>query len=140
MVDEGLIGRKLAAIETYLGQLKEFSGFSLENYEADWKAQRAVERTLQILIEQCVDIANHLISDRAMRMPSGYSDTFKVLVENGVIDEELFRSLERMARFRNLIVHQYEKIDPAIVLKILRESLPDVDKYKKAVIGFMKNL
>ena len=51
MVDRALMGRKIAQMETYLGQVKEFSPTSLAAYKNDWKTQRIVERTLQILIE-----------------------------------------------------------------------------------------
>ena len=64
MVDTLLIGRKIADMDVYLGQIREYSGISVAAYKNDWKVQRIVERTLQILIELCLDIANHLISDK----------------------------------------------------------------------------
>ncbi len=82
MVDKLLIGRKLAEIETYLNQIREFSKISVAVYKRDWKTQRIIERTLQILIEMCIDIANHIISDKRMRLPTGYADTFQALMEN----------------------------------------------------------
>ena len=45
MVDKALILRKLAELEIYESQLAEFSGITLDNYKADWKTQRIVERT-----------------------------------------------------------------------------------------------
>ena len=137
MVDKSLIGRKLAEMETYLGQIKEFSKIPASVYKKDWKTQRVVERTLQILIELCIDIANHIISDKDMRLPTGYADAFRVLMENKILNKNLFRTMEKMAKFRNLIVHQYEKIDPAIVVSILHKNLKDFEKYKKAIIKFL---
>lgn len=138
MVDRLLIGRKIAEMETYLKQIKEFSTISPAAYKKNWKTQRVVERTLQIMIELCIDIANHLISDKGMRLPTGYADTFMVLMENRVITKNLFRKMEKMAKFRNIIVHQYEKIDPAIVVSILRKNLNDFEKYKQAITKFQK--
>lgn len=137
MVDQRLIGRKLAQLDTYLQQIGDFSTLSLSRYRKDWKTQRIVERTLQILIEVCIDIANHIIADRQMRLPTGYADTFKVLLEERVIGKRLGESLEKMAKFRNVIVHQYETIDPTIVVSILHRNLGDFEKYKKAVIKFL---
>jgi len=134
LVDKPLVGRKLAEMETYLKQIEEYSGISVRAYTNDWKVQRIVERTLQMLIELCIDIANHLISDTGMRVSTGYADTFRVLQENKVISKDLCKSLEKMAKFRNVIVHQYEEIDPAIVASILRNNLSDFEKYKKAII------
>lgn len=134
MVDKLLIGRKLAEMETYLNQIREFSKVSVAKYKGDWKTQRIVERTLQIMIELCIDIANHLVSDKGMRLPDSYADTFTVLMEEKIIGKDLFKTMEKMAKFRNIIVHQYEKIDPAIVVSILHKNLDDFERYKKAIV------
>ena len=57
MVDSAVVQRKLSQLDTYLKQIREFSSVTLKEYEGDWKVQRIVERTLQIMIETCVDIA-----------------------------------------------------------------------------------
>lgn len=137
MVDKALMGRKIAQMEMYLAQIREYSNASIASYRRDWKTQRIVERTLQILVELCIDMANHIISDERMRLPEGYADTFKVLMENGVIDKRLWRRMDKMAKFRNVVVHQYEKIDPAIVVSILQKNLDDFEKYKKAILKFL---
>ena len=139
MVDKRLVGRKLAQIDTYLNQIREFSKISLSRYKTDWKTERIVERTLQILVEVCIDIANHIISDKEMRLPTGYADTFKVLEENKVIGKKLCERLEKMAKFRNVVVHQYETIDPAIVVSILHRNLGDLEKYKKAILQYLSS-
>ena len=87
MVDKTLILRKLAEIDEYLRQLDEFSGLSVGDYVADWKVQRIVERTLQMMIETCADVASHIISDSGFRVPTGYADTFKVLSEEKLLDK-----------------------------------------------------
>ena len=138
MVDKNMVLRKLSTIDEYLKQIREFSGVSIDEYKSDWKSQRIVERTLQMLIETCADIANHIISDRNMRIPTGYSDTFKVLLENNVIDENLFAVMEKMAKFRNIVVHQYEEVDAEIVIIILRKHLDDFVRFRDAILGSLK--
>ncbi len=139
LVDKLLVGRKLAQIDTYLKQIGDFSKISLSQYKNDWKTQRIVERTLQILIEVCIDIANHIISDQGMRLPTGYADTFKILMENKVIGKTLCGTLEKMAKFRNVVVHQYETVDPAIVISILHKNLREFEKYKEAIIEHLSS-
>ena len=78
MVDKGLVLRKLAELEEYLGQIREYTNITIERYSSDWKIQRIIERTLQIMIETCADIAGHIISDRGYRIPKSYADTFRV--------------------------------------------------------------
>ena len=125
MVDKPLILRKLAELDQYLRQVKEYSRISVEEYQSNWKTQRIVERTLQMMIETCVDIAGHIISDKAFRTPTSYSDTFKVLHENGVLPTSLFAKIERMGKIRNIVVHHYDTIDAEIVVGILKRDLND---------------
>lgn len=134
MVDRTLVLRKISELERYRDQVREFSGITLSDYKADWKTQRIVERTLQMMIETCVDIAGHIISDRGMRTPSSYADTFRVLAENSVADSELLAAMERMAKFRNVVVHQYEDVDAEIVIAILRSHLDDFRRYEDAIM------
>lgn len=138
MVDKSLILRKLGEVEEYLKQVKEFEDISLDTYSKDWKVQRIVERTLQMMIEVCADIANHIISDKGYRIPDGYADTFKVLYEEGIFTQDLFETMMNMAKFRNVIVHHYDKIDETIVLCILKRHLNDFSSFKQAIIDFLK--
>jgi len=134
LVDRTLILRKLAELEEYLGQIREFSSVSTESYLGDWKIRRIVERTLQIMIELCIDIAGHIISDRRLRVPVSYADTFKSLAEAGLITPQISDVMEKMAKFRNIVVHQYEKVDTEIVILILRKHLDDFLVFRDAVL------
>ena len=63
MVDRTLILRKLSAMEEYLGQITEYRSISTGQYEKDWRSQRIIERTLQMMVETCIDIAGHIIAE-----------------------------------------------------------------------------
>lgn len=137
MVDKPLILRKLSALDEYSKQLGEFAGISLEEYAGNWKVQRIIERTLQMMIETCADIANHIISDKGYRIPKSYVDTFKVLYENGIINNDLFEVMAKMAKFRNIVVHQYDKVDEAIVVDILKNHISDFAVYRNAILQIL---
>jgi uncharacterized protein YutE (UPF0331/DUF86 family) len=137
MVDETLILRKLSELEQYFGQVTEFKEITVNAYENDWKLQRIIERTLQMMIETCVDIAGHIISDNNFRIPDSYADTFKVLSENKIIPEGLCQTMVQISKFRNIIVHHYDRVDAEIVVGILRKRLDDFNSYKKSIIGYL---
>lgn len=139
MVDKSIVLRKIAGLDTYHHQLKTFSDITIDDYKSNWKTQRIVERTLQIMIEICVDIATHIISDGGMRVPTSYSDTFKVLFEHNIINSELFTIMEKMAKFRNVVVHQYEEVNAEIVMLILNKHLDDFERFKDAVLEYIKS-
>ena len=138
MVDRDLVLRKLSELDEYQNQVQEFKGITVKQYREDWKKQRIVERTLQMMIETCLDIANHIVADRGYRVPINYADTFKVLGENSVLDKKLVDQMGKMAKFRNVLVHQYEKIEAEIIVGLMKRKLVDFNQFKKAVIGFVQ--
>lgn len=138
MVDKTLVLRKLSDLEMYLEQIKEYQNITVAQYRTDWKTQRIVERTLQIMIETCADIATHIVSDQKLRVPDTYADIFRVLSESGVLKEEFVERLIAMVRFRNIVVHDYEKIDPDIVVGILQRHLEDFSQFKDTIVNFIK--
>ena len=139
MVDETLILRKLSELDEYNKQIKEYEKITVAQYSDDWKIPRIIERTLQMMIETCVDIASHIIADMGYRVPKSYSDTFKVLHEEKIVSSKLFNSLEKMAKFRNIVVHHYDKVDAKIVVGILKKDLQDFMGYRDAIISFLKS-
>ena len=139
LVDKALVYRKVSDLELYLLQIQEFPALTADGYRNDWKTQRIIERTLQMMIETCADVASHIVSDRGMRAPTSYADTFKVLSENSIISEELCVIMEKMAKFRNVVVHQYEQVDADIVVLILTKHLQDFERYRDAVLEYLKS-
>ena len=125
MVDRDLILRKLADLDLYASQVSEYRDHTVEQYRRDWKTQRIIERTLQMAIEVCVDIANHVIADRGLRVPTTYAEAFEVLSETGLLDAALRDAMIRMSQF------------PAIVVRILREQLGDFARFRAAVLGWL---
>jgi len=138
LLDKILIMRKLAELEIYIKQMQEYSTITVKEYSRDWKMQRIIERTLQMMIELCVDIANHIIADKKYRVPTSYSDTFQVLEEEGLISKKQYKTMKRIAQFKNIIVHHYDKIDETIVVNILRQNLSDFLEYKDSVLKIIK--
>jgi uncharacterized protein YutE (UPF0331/DUF86 family) len=59
-------------------------------------------------------------------VPSSTRDGFDRLVKAGVIHQSLADRLMRMTAFRNLAVHQYQKLDLAIVRAVIEKSVDDL--------------
>jgi predicted nucleotidyltransferase len=87
VVERDLLRRKLAELTEYVGQVSEHR--DLTRYRAEWKTQRIVERTLQMAIETCLDIASHVLADRELGVPSTYAETFEILVEASLMSRAL---------------------------------------------------
>ncbi len=133
MVDRDLILRRLALLETYLEQLAPYREIGLAAYQHDWKTQRIVERTLHLAIETCMDVADHIVADRRLRVPETGAESFEILAEAQLVPRELGNALAKMVGFRNILVHDYTRLDPAIVVRVLHEDLLDLSRFRDAV-------
>ena len=134
MVDRDLVLRKIADIDRYLQQLAGYRQIDLDSYRNDWKVQRIVERTLHLTIEACMDVADHIVADRQLRVPDTGGATFEILAEAGVVSMDLGKALARMVGFRNILVHDYARLDLAIVLRVLHTDLVDIERFREAVL------
>ena len=118
--------------------MQEYSTITVKEYSKDWKLERIIEKTLQMMIELCVDITNHIIADKKYRVPTSYSDTFQVLEEEGLSSKKQYKTMKKMAQFRNIVVHHYDKIDETIVVNILRRNLKDFFEYRDSILKIIK--
>ena len=85
MVDRLLLEKILGDIRANVRELEKAKDITWELYQGDVRTRRFVERTLHILIEACIDVAQHIISDEGFREPSTYRDAFVVLAEEKII-------------------------------------------------------
>lgn len=130
MVDHAVMNRKLAQLEEYLQDLADAKEkLSWEEFQQDKVIRRYVERTLHLAIEACLDLAGHVISYEGFREPADNKDTFLVLYEQRHIDKVLMEKLMKMAQFRNVIVHDYARIQPEIVYAVLSRHTEDIREF-----------
>ena len=138
MVNRILAERILGDIKANVRDLRNATDITWEVYRTDKRARRFVERTLHIIIEACIDIAQHIISDEGFREPSSYRETFAILTENGILRKEDLERFENIASFRNLIVHYYERVDDAVVYGLFKENLSDFDLFLDRMIQYLE--
>lgn len=137
MPDRELILRKLALLAEYGDQLDEFRNIGIAAYKADWKIRRIIDHTLQLMIEVCLDIGQHIIADNSLRTPTSNADIFDVLREGDVLTPRTCLRIRDMAKFRNIVVHNYEKVSAEIVVGILEKHLGDFRLFERNIVRFL---
>ena len=88
---------------------------------------------LIVAIEGAMDICNSIVARAGGRAPKDHADCFEVLKELDFLEAEFVERLKRMARFRNLLVHLYWKVDDKKIHQILREDIRDIKEYLKII-------
>jgi uncharacterized protein YutE (UPF0331/DUF86 family) len=135
MTNGELVEKKLAFIERCLRELRDFAEPSA--IETDVRQQRFVERELQLAIQAALDVASYIVSDERLAEPTSNADLFASLTKHGVIDARLGTELVRAAEFRNVLVHGYTDVDPAIVRDVVEHRLGELEAFVAAVRAFM---
>jgi|SRR5690625_3667946 len=135
MVDEMFIRARLKTLEQYISDLKSVKGTDFEEFQSNKVLYRFVERTLQIALEACLDVGNHIISSEGYREPAFSRDVFLILFENGWIDKDLHERLRGMVGFRNILVHDYVSVEPNIVYTVLQKRIPDLETFAVQIMN-----
>lgn len=128
-IDPERIEKLISTMRESLRLLYEIKEMPKTDFLKDKHKQGSVKYNLIVAIEAAIDIANHLISKSGFRAPEDYADTFRVLSDAGVLDSKFALELEKMARFRNRLVHIYWDVDLAEIWKILQSRLEDIETY-----------
>lgn len=136
--EEDAILSRLELLKQYKTQLLAVPANDFREYDQNILVHKATERLLQTSIEACLDIGKHVIAQERFRFPKDNQDVFTVLGEEKVISESLLPRLQDMARFRNLLVHEYAKIDNETVYGILKKRLNDFDEFASAIVAYLK--
>ncbi|MCD6392025.1 MAG: DUF86 domain-containing protein [Planctomycetes bacterium] len=132
MKTNGVIQRKLALLDKHLLNLRnEFKGVSLEDFRESWVLQRMAERVLQVMIEICIDVAERIIALKGAGPAATGSEAIEKLAALGAIQSA--QPYVEMVHFRNLVVHQYEEIDPEILYSIVSKKLDDFRRFRDEI-------
>jgi uncharacterized protein YutE (UPF0331/DUF86 family) len=93
----------------------------------------AVILNLQRACEMSIDLATHVIAFHKLGLPQTARDAFQVLADAKIINGDLGLRLKKMVGFRNIAVHDYQSVTPAILGLILRDHLHDFEEFLSAL-------
>lgn len=133
-----LIANKIVDIEKALSLLNRIAETPLNEFLEDQILVSGAKYQMILAIEAAQSICNHLVARVAKEAPCSYADCFRILGESGIITKELAGRLASMAKFRNLLVHQYGKVDDSIAYRILKNDIADLFRYIAEIKVFLK--
>ncbi|MEM8534401.1 MAG: HepT-like ribonuclease domain-containing protein [Chloroflexota bacterium] len=139
MANMTTITRHLEQLQVYIDRLIELQTTSDEELKKDWRIQSVVERTLQLAIEATISVSEQLITLKSLRTPDSGREALKILADAQIIPDELALQLQQAVSFRNIIVHQYLRIDQQIVYDVLQTGPTDLKAFLAAVSAFLQS-
>ena len=139
MIDRERILAKLDELDAHLAELRSIAPTRFDEYLAVEK-RRACERLLQISVEAVIDTCALLVTGLRLGLPAEEDDLFEGLAARGVISHGVAETLRRMKGLRNLLVHEYGRINDRLVFETVRERLGDFGAFKAEVLAFLRAL
>ena len=129
MVDYDLIIAKAGSIRRNLKRISEKGGVDLDTFLGDIDRQEMVSFNLHQAIENCTDLAAHIISEEGLGVPGSASEMFYLLEENGYLSLHITEKMIKAVGLRNLIVHEYGKIDLKRLFDIVHKDIQDINDF-----------
>lgn len=136
MLDKEMVELKLQELHRYLSQLKKHQGVTATELEKDLEKAWVVQHGLQLSIQVVLDIGSHILAAEGTTVQE-YEDVFLELARLEVIPEEYAHEIKGMAGFRNLLVHEYAKVDMNRVADILNNRLDDFSSFASYIINYL---
>lgn len=132
MADDVLLN-KAATVERCVARAREEYAAS-PDFATDFTRQDAAVLNIQRACEACLDMGQHLIRRDRLGLPQSARDVFTLLTQAGWIDATLQDTMQRMVGFRNIAVHDYQKLLLPILLSVVTVHLNDFLRFTTAIL------
>ena len=128
------INDKIKEIDDYLEKLLDIIPQDVEDYKKDHKRIAACERYFERIVEAVIDSCFLLIKKKDLKAPEEEEKVFDILEQNKIISKELVEKLKEAKGMRNIIAHEYGKVDDELVFEAITQELEkDVNEFIKSV-------
>ena len=127
MEQDDVLYNKAAIIERCLRRMLEEYSYcpALDNYTHLDALLLNIERACQAAI----DMAMHIVARQHLGMPQNVAQAFDMLVDAGIVSKAPGQSLKGMVGFRNIAVHDYQKLDQEILLFVVNKGYLDLIEF-----------
>lgn len=137
MVDKEILAKYIQQLNIYLKHLEELAKHGLDEFLSDWRIYDLADRQLHLALEIFLTLGEMIISEFDFAKPDTYADIPRILFENKVIDKQLKDQLVDLARFRNVLVHDYLYLNHEIVYQHLQKDSKIIKEFIDAVKRFV---
>lgn len=141
MVDETFVQQKIQATMDDLSLLEAMNQYSISEIMADPYRHHAFNNIIQLVVQRAVDINQHILSDldpELLISPKTYRETFVLMGEKDIIPLDFAMKISGSGSLRNIIVHEYDNLDPKKLDDGRRKMLELYPKFCEAILKWLK--
>jgi len=132
-MDKQVIANKIESLRHCLARVEQRCPPDLEQLLNDLDAQDVLTLNLSRAVQICVDISLHILSASNQPMPQTMAEAFAGLVDEEIISADIAEKMQKAIGFRNIAMHEYEKMNWAIVYAIATERLSDFKEFAQCI-------
>ena len=118
-----IVINKIQSIQRCIRRAREEYQADPDGFATNYTRQDAALLNVLRACETAIDLANHVIRVNKLGIPVSSGDSFRLLQTERIIDIRLAEHLGKMVGFRNLVIHQYAKIEIRIVEAVIASEL-----------------
>ncbi len=124
---------KIQSIEKCLNRIREeYVGFE-DSFEENYTKQDSVILNLERASQASIDIATHIVKTKNLGLPNTSRELFAMLLDAGIISENICKQMQGMVGFRNIAVHDYQNLNIEIVVAIVEKHLGDFEGFVREI-------
>lgn len=139
-LDPDVVRARATEIEESVARLERLARLGGEDFLSDQDAIDIACYRLMVAIEAALALCYHVSARLLRKAPEDYARCFGVLEEAELLPRDLAARLQRMARFRNLLVHMYWKMDNRRLHEILQHDIQDLRAFAAFIVGLLDSI
>jgi len=130
--------QKIQSIQRCVLRAKEEYQQAGDDFISDFSRQDAAILNITRACEQAIDLANLVIKKRKLGVPAQSRESFVLLHQAKLIPHDLSENMQRMVGFRNIMIHEYQRVDMAVVISVIESGLEDVLHFTEQMLDIAK--
>lgn len=126
---------KAATIERCVLRARDEYQKDPASFATDFTRQDAAILNIQRACEAALDMGQYLIRKHKLGIPQSSRDVFSLLATAGYLSAELAENMKKMVGFRNIAVHEYQRLQQAVTEYVITQRLDDFYLYCQLLLG-----
>jgi uncharacterized protein YutE (UPF0331/DUF86 family) len=130
---EEVLVQKITSLQRCADRARELRARAGADFAGSYDLQDAAVLNVLRACETAIDLANMWLRRDQLGIPSESREAFAILVRERCIPTDLGARLQNMVGFRNVAVHQYRTLEPAIIAAVIDSGMDDLVAFAEIV-------
>lgn len=135
--NKALIIEKLDTTVRCLERVRDKTPASLQELSLDVDRQDIIILNLERAIQSCVDVATHIVSYTPLSVPNTMAESFEMLAKAKIISAGNAIRMKKAVGLRNILVHEYQKIDWSILWAVITTHISDFQDFIREIQDYI---